>query len=652
MIVMDAASLTRQIFQLAKLIYDQTQLVNVNRAQCVLLGERVQTVQSAIKKLGKIADSEAYRLSLGRLKTCLQEAYGYMQGLSSEKWYQQFLRARNHQETFQQFHARLAESIVQLNLGLSVQTILNREEDQKAQHADHETLLKKQDEILRLNQTLLSEVKQLPNQSFHERQMAALKSQLQALMVEIKSVRKITPSLGLDAKIVIPYYELSLEKAIGEGSFGTVYLGRWHENPVAIKLWNGVLSSEDEQRFIREVQIVQHLNTPRYVPQFYGACLEGGQACLVMEYCELGSLYDYLPTHRLTPTVQHHLALSLAQSLQFLHQRKIIHRDLKSANILLMASSDLLTVKITDFGLSKAHYPSIASTKDMSRALAWCAPEILQGEKATYAADVFSAGMVLWEIFTGRRPFTGRTSLKEWIISGKQESCEEIPKKYAELIMRCWASDSHARPSAAELATALQTILAPEPTSEERISTLELPKPVALPEISFPSATLSMTVVDEKKLSPGDEAYKNAKYYHEQKDYANARKHYEIAWLAGINKAGNKLATLLIRGHGGAKDEARAVRLFTQLAESGDVLAMSNLAQAYRHGVGVVKDTKQALSWQKRYDQATQSSSPSKPASNSVWGKGSPGLLAKINQIPSIKNPVSTTTMSKGVLGS
>jgi serine/threonine protein kinase len=665
---MDVSSIAGHIFSLAQAIHEQAQKVKANREQCVLLAERVQTIQSAIKKLGKISDSEAYRTSLGRLKLCLQEAYEYIKGLSSETWFQQFMRARDHQATFEQFHKRLAEAIPQLNLGLSAQAISNREEDQKAERADREMLLKKQDEILKLNEQLLNEVKHLPNQSFHERQMAALTSQLQALMTEVKTTKKST-ALRLDEKITIPYFELRLEKVIGEGSMGTVYLGRWQEEPVAIKVWNGTLSSEKKEieQFIRETQILQHLNVPRYVPRFFGASLEGGQACLVMEYCELGSLYDYLPKHPLMPVVQHHLALSLAQSLQFLHQKKIIHRDLKSANILLTTSGELLTAKITDFGLSKASYPSIASIKDVSREVAWCAPEILKGETSTYASDMFSMGMLLWEIFTGRQPFTGQSSLKEWISSGKQESLEGIPKTYAGLITRCWAINPRLRPSAAELVTALQLLPLSTitPVKEEKCITTSTSSPMTpstqstpktrlesetlvhpkhggvssgpLPVMTFSSGMISAALPGEKKLSAGEESYEEAKRYHEQKDYVNARQQYETAWEAGIVKAGNKLATLLIRGQGGAKDASRAVALFTQLAESGDALSMSNLAQAYQHGVGVPKDAEKAKFWKEKHDQAAKQTSPGVPISTSAWAKGSPATFAAVGSSPSQK---------------
>ncbi len=638
---MDATSIAQGIFQLAKAIYDQAQLAKANRAQCVLLAERVQTIQSAIKKLGKIPNSEAYRLSLGRLKTCLQEAYTYMQALSGEKWYWQFIRARNHQGTFQEFHARLAEAITQLNLGLSAQAILNHEEDQAAQHADHEALLKNQEEILRLNQTLLSEVKHLPNQSFHERQMAALQSQLQVLMLEVKAIKK--PSApGLDEKIAIPYYELRLEKVIGEGSFGTVYLGQWQDRPVAIKMWNGELKSAEQQQFIREAQILQRLNTPRFVPQFYGASLEGGQACLVMEYCGLGSLYDYLPKQTLTPSAQYHLALSLVQALAYLHGKKIVHRDLKSANILLVMNGADLETKITDFGLSKAQYPSIVSAIGVSQALAWCGPEMLKGAAATQASDVFSAGMILWEIFTGRRPFAEHTALKEWILSGKRESCTGIPKAVAELIERCWSEDPHARPSALALVEVLRAASVPtpvKPTIPPSVGHTDSPgvflslsdMGAALPPVvAFSSAALSVSVAPmreqkQQRSSGGETAYDEAKRYHAQKDYVHARQFYEQALSAGVERAGNKLATLLIRGQGGVMDAKRAIQLFEQAAATGDTTAMGNLAQVYRYGTGVAKDREKAAAWQAKHDQAVKSVSPPGRGSRSpaIFGDGS-----------------------------
>ena len=373
---MDGALIVERIYKVIKAIYTQAQLVKANHAQCVLLAERVQIIQMAIKRIKEIPKSETYQQGLKHLETCLIKILKYMKELTGENWFRQFINARSHAEQFAEFRLQLGDAIAQLNLGLSAQTLLDQKADQKAQSEDHTALLKNQREIIRLNHALLRKVNQLPDEEFQRRQIAAVDSHFQELLHEIKEVKilqeKVISPKGstpatLDAKIAIPYYELQLEEKIVKGSFGTVYQGRWHDEVVAVKLWDGSLTEKERQLFIREVQILAHLNTPTYVPHFYGACLDPGQACLVMEYCPLGSLYDYLASHTLSVEARYHLAVTLAQALQFLHQRKVIHCDLKSANVLLIERTGKLEAKIADFGLSKAQYASIQSLAKPAR---------------------------------------------------------------------------------------------------------------------------------------------------------------------------------------------------------------------------------------------------------------------------------------------
>ncbi len=622
---MEAAAITEQIFKIAKMVYDQAKLVQANQAQCMRLAESISAVQSAIKKIGKIPDSEAYKQGLERLKTCLLKILKYMKELSGETWFRQFLNARSHQEQFIDFRQQLTDAVAQLNLGLSAQAILDREADQKAEREDHALLLKNQREIIRLNHALMRKIDQVPDEDFQRRQMAAMDSHFQALLQEIKEVKVLqgktslprdttssVSSVILDSKIAIPYYELELEKKVAKGSFGTVYQGRWHGTGVAIKLWDGSLSEKEQQLFVREVQILAHLNTPRFVPHFYGACLESGRACLVMEYCPLGSLYDYLPDHLLTPEVRHHLALSLAQALQFLHQRKIIHCDLKSANILLVESDKLLEAKIADFGLSKAQYASIKSVVETSQAMAWCAPEILTGDKATDAADIYSYGMLLWEIMTGKCPI--QSPLKN-PISRERESCDGIPSGYASLITRCWATDPRERPQVADILKILNQItpgvMSPHAMSiTQNVHSKELKYEV---DVQIPTL-VSMEISSETKVrtSPAptiqsrasrQDPYRLAKEYHEKKDYVQARIHYEEALKEGNKSARNKLATLLMRGQGGPPDEKRGVALLKEAVADGDEAAMRNLSEAYKFGVGVNKDISMADVLQEQYEQ-------------------------------------------------
>ncbi len=142
--------------------------------------------------------------------------------------------------------------------------------------------------------------------------------------------------------------------------------------------------------------------------------------------------------------------------------------------------------------------------------------------------------------------------------------------------------------------------LSPQFTSQLTLNSISSLSPSS-PPASF---------VDEKKnSSSGKSAYELAKKYHFEKNYAKAREQYEIAWSKKIAKAGTKLAVLLIRGEGSKEtekqaDQQRAVSLLTFLAASGEILAMRNLAEAYRYGVGTVKDEKQAKQWQKKYEHA------------------------------------------------
>ncbi|MBS0351325.1 MAG: toll/interleukin-1 receptor domain-containing protein [Proteobacteria bacterium] len=143
-----------------------------------------------------------------------------------------------------------------------------------------------------------------------------------------------------------------------------------------------------------------------------------------------------------------------------------------------------------------------------------------------------------------------------------------------------------------------------------------VPAPAPLPQFTSQSVFSSLSplspqasLIDEKENLAGKTAYELAKKYHEEKNYVKAREQYEFAWSKKITKAGVKLAILLIRGQGSKEtekqqDQIRAASLLIFLAASGDTLAMKNLAEAYRYGVGTAKDEKEAAKWQKQYEHA------------------------------------------------
>lgn len=592
---MDALSTAKQIYTLARAIYDQAQKVKANQAQCRLLADRVTAIESAIKKLGQLPNDEAFCRSLTRLNAGLSEIHYYMKELSSASWFRRFLNARSHEATFQGFNQRLTLAISELSLGLDAQALINREADQKAAQADHAMLLSQQAEIIRLNEAMLQHLNKVADQGFHQRQHDSMKGRLDQLLRLVGEIK--SPSAALDAKITIPYFELTLEEKLGCGAFGAIYRGLWHEKVVAIKVWEGRLSEREQAQFIQEIQALERIKSPSYVPQFYGACLEAHQACLVLEYCPLGSLDTVLARQRLSPAQQRTVAISLAKSLQFLHRQHIVHRYLKSANVLLTEDKPgaPLQAKITGFGLSKTHYPSIVSAQlNLDALKVGLAPEVLSGKETTSAADVYSFGVIVWEILTGR-PALASMALNQ-----------EYDPAYTALIQRCWSPDPKQRPSMNDIILTLTALSPPIPPTIPAVQLLSsvMASPPLSPELKKP---LEVRIPDSPAAAtpPSPSAYEQARQYHAQKDYGHARACYESALAAGEDKARVKLATLLMRGNGGQPgtlkaDQARAVVLLQQAAEKNDLLAMKNLVKALQHGIGTPVDAKAAAKWQRR----------------------------------------------------
>ena len=159
----------------------------------------------------------------------------------------------------------------------------------------------------------------------------------------------------------LPSEDFTKEKVLGRGGFGIVYLGKWHEAPVAIKeLFVQTISDVFLKMFRDEAQVMAGCHHPNIVPLF-GVCVEEGKLALVMEYLEKGSLYGMLRDTEISLTWSRRftIATDIGKGLTYLHGQNVIHRDLKSLNILI-AKDD--TAKITDFGLAKIKLETSSKT--------------------------------------------------------------------------------------------------------------------------------------------------------------------------------------------------------------------------------------------------------------------------------------------------
>ena len=247
----------------------------------------------------------------------------------------------------------------------------------------------------------------------------------------------------------INYDEIKKEKTIvGEGGMGLVSLGEWQGKKVAlkkIKLKYGKKGNEYIlKKFINEINIISSMRHPNIL-LYMGTTIDNDNYYMITEYLPKGSLYEYLHNKRgfLTDYQKIKISFQIAIAIQYIHSRKILHCDLKSSNVLI---DEDFKIKLSDFGLS--YFMSEAPEKMGEGTYHWMAPEILNEGKYEATADIFSYGMILWEILTGKTPyyninksFFTKQQLKD-IVNEKYENNEEIVPipKTGNIVLRFIAS--------------------------------------------------------------------------------------------------------------------------------------------------------------------------------------------------------------------
>ncbi|XP_036425535.1 mitogen-activated protein kinase kinase kinase 13 [Colossoma macropomum] len=191
----------------------------------------------------------------------------------------------------------------------------------------------------------------------------------------------------------VPFEEISELQWLGSGAQGAVFLGKFRSEEVAIKKVR-----EQKETDIKHLRKLKHPN----IIGFKGVCTQAPCYCIIMEYCAQGQLYEVLRAGRkITPRLLVDWASGIASGMNYLHLHKIIHRDLKSPNVLVTHND---VVKISDFGTSKEL--SDKSTKmSFAGTVAWMAPEVIRNEPVSEKVDIWSFGVVLWELLTGEIPY-------------------------------------------------------------------------------------------------------------------------------------------------------------------------------------------------------------------------------------------------------
>ncbi|GIL42271.1 hypothetical protein Vafri_296 [Volvox africanus] len=363
--------------------------------------------------------------------------------------------------------------------------------------------------------------------SEREAEQALLRSEIGSLVTTDPRV-----SLSdLESKLeIIRPEDLQIIKFLGSGGYGEVYLCRWHSCDVAAKCLNpsllmpdtagggSTMGSDVVTELLREAAMLGGLRHPNIV-WVYGIVLPSGvrevkakrerldavgdidvvrmtaalaagmpvvpgvvrPPALVTEYLGAGSLRaaltrgsDFLRSDM----VRVKLALDAARGMEYLHLKRIVHFDLKTANLLVGFREKSPTCKVSDFGLSKQRQQTyVTGVSSLRGTLPWTAPEIIRTPKAVKdKADVYSFGVVLWELWTFREPFEGINyhALLHQISVAKEPvrpampgsadwdgpEPEEPAPGWVGLMCRCWDEDPDTRPPFTQVVSELETMLA------------------------------------------------------------------------------------------------------------------------------------------------------------------------------------------------
>lgn len=285
--------------------------------------------------------------------------------------------------------------------------------------------------------------------------------------------------LKLDRKWVLDPNLLRVGAKIGEGAHGKVYEGRYRDMSVAIKVLQRASTPEEqaklEARFAREVEMmsrVQHKNMVKFI----GACKDPVMA-ITTELLPGRSLRKHLLSLRPSQLDLHvavSFALDVATAMECLHSNGIIHRDLKPDNLLLTANQK--SVKLVDFGLAREESLTEMMTAETGT-YRWMAPELYStvtlrlGDKKHYnnKVDVYSFGIVLWELVTNRMPFEGMSNLQAAYAAAfkniRPSIPDGLPEELVRILQSCWAEDPNMRPTFGGVVRTLATLLTtlPEP---------------------------------------------------------------------------------------------------------------------------------------------------------------------------------------------
>ncbi|KAF9973735.1 hypothetical protein BGZ73_003004 [Actinomortierella ambigua] len=450
---------------------------------------------------------------------------------------------------------------------------------------------------------------------------------------------------------------LSVGALIGEGAYGSVHHAYWQGRKVAIKQFRMVhVGASTENALYQEIRLLETLHD-KHIIQFYGTTHHEGRLVLVMEHAAGGSLDRAIEEGQLDWPNKIRIAQEVVRGLAYIHHMGVIHRDLKSMNVLLTRA---LEAKLCDFGMATVKIRSATVSTSTKGTFRWMAPELFTA-KPNYStkSDMFALGVVMWELAANCTvPF--RQQQDNYIAIGlvksgeREELPDDTPLDYRKWVERCWDQDPAKRPEASEMVTrddepvrdcgvqshgsivsVTESVLPKEfyffskeikgaeetsdaGTDAELANSMEAL--LAKANAGDMEAQIALAVKYEKGEGAGPSDTEALKWYLRAAEQGSTEAQFMAGdylgsgrgtpknpavaayWVrqaaeGGHAAAQNAFGSMHQNGHGVDQSFVQAALWYRKSADQGNALAQMNLGLMYCFGYGVERDGDQAVLW-------------------------------------------------------
>ncbi len=580
-------SIVRDLMALGAALYRCVETAEANQRQAAYLCERVKTVLEPLRALEECPKSPSFQRGITGLEQCLRSAIELIQTFQNKNWMLRALQGGNYKKQFKHLNRNLDQAIGQLQLGVQVAAYEEAKQAELARE-DLKRIIERRDQIEERFQAewkahakivqqreveiqaRLSSVRQRMEELQHAPEKAKAGTLEPVEEIKLEVVKKKASKALIHSDYQVSYFELQIDRLLKRGDHSCFYLGAWLAQPVVIKRLEGEFDEVAYKHFQREAQVLTRLHHQSIVT-CYGVCLERERLALIMEYLSGGSVHDLVRKAALPQASIHRIATDIVRGLVYLHARKRCHRQLSSPKVLLDAQGH---AKLSGLAGLKWGSASIETWVDKgnteaARNVGYQAPELF-GSTPDYtpASDIYSFGMILWELFHRRTPFEGKQPME--VMKALQENerpalSQAVPKFYRDLIQQCWAQEPWQRPS-----------------SETVFDQLE-------------------TLAHSAESLKSDVLFAQGKAAEARKDYTEAYAYYDEAVKQGHVRACANVGSLLLSGKVDnlplQEAQAQGLRYLQKAADGGHERSQFNLAIALQKGDGGFKDAESARRW-------------------------------------------------------